>query len=338
LSASSPIRLPDAAGIAEATAALRAGLLVGMPTETVYGLAADALLPAAVARIFSAKGRPHFDPLILHVFDASMAEPLCFFNAWAERLAATFWPGPLTMLLPRRSPVPDLVTAGLPNVAVRAPDHPAARSLLAAFGGPLAAPSANRFGRISPTTAAHVVEELGHAITLVLDGGACRVGLESTIVDLSGDTPRLLRRGAILPEALAETLGRPVPWGRPVQVVAPGQLDAHYAPRTPLWRSSAPLSTLAPRWPAGAAALCLAPPLASLPGPTLVLSPDGDLETAAVRLFAHMRALDALEAPMILADPIPSRGIGAAIADRLLRASAGEVTATPQGLHFQPRA
>ena len=338
----SAVRAPDAAGVAAAVKALRAGGLVGLPTETVYGLAADGLNAVAVAGIFAAKGRPHFDPLILHVATGFDLSRVARVNAVATRLMAAFWPGPLTLLLPRAEAVPDLVTSGLPTVAVRCPDHPVAQAVLAAFDGPLAAPSANRFGRISPTTPAAVVEELGASVAVVLDGGPCRVGVESTIVDCSGaegEPVRLLRRGAVLGTQIMAALGLDgdLPLSAGVQVVAPGQLDAHYAPRTPLWRSPVPLEQVQP-WPADTAALYFAPPMGQPAAPVWrVLAEDAEVHTAAVHLFAHLRALDASGCRRIVVAPVPLSGLGAAVDDRLLRASQGTVSVTPAGLAWQAR-
>ena len=303
-----------------AAAALKAGLLVGMPTETVYGLAADALDAQAVLRVFAAKGRPSFDPLIVHVADPAQAWEVAEPSPRARRLAERFWPGPLTLVLPRRACIPDVVTSGLDTVGVRCPDHPLARALIRATGRPLAAPSANRFGRISPTTAAHVVEQLGAAIAGVLDGGPCRVGVESTVL-LPDPLPIILRPGGITREALAEFLGEAVAVaGReeradhlPAQ--APGMLASHYAPR-------APLTLREGAWPTGSDVGRLAfrdPPPPG--GPSEVLSPTGDLAEAATNLFAMLRRLDASGVARIVAEIVPAEGLGLAINDRLLRAA-----------------
>ena len=231
------IAAPTAEALARAVELLRAGEVIGLPTETVYGLAGDALNAAALVRIFEVKQRPHFDPLILHCIDAERAFTLVEGNIpeAARELAAKFWPGPLTLVLRKRDIVPDLATSGLPHVALRVPAHPVAQELLRAFGGPLAAPSANRFGRISPTDAAAVRAELGDAVPLILDGGPCTVGLESTVLSLAGDEPCLFRAGGISLEDLEAVVGRV---RRPGAVddspQAPGQLRHHYAPRKPL--------------------------------------------------------------------------------------------------------
>jgi len=305
---------PDA--IARAARLLREGGLVAFPTETVYGLGADAAADAAVARLFAAKGRPHFNPLIAHVSDLHAAHRIAIVGALAETLAKRFWPGPLTLVLPRRadSPVSLLATAGLDSIAVRVPAHPVARALLAAFGGPIVAPSANRSGQVSPTTAAHVAEDFGTDIPLILDGGPTPHGLESTVVDLTGEDPAILRPGAIPREALEEWLGDlGAPRGGPIR--SPGQLASHYAPRRPLRLEATDVHTheallaFGPGTPAGALR-------------TLNLSPSGDLVEAASHLFAHLRALDHAPVRAIAVMPIPERGLGEAINDRLRRAAA----------------
>lgn len=304
--------LPETGGIAAAARLLRAGALVAIPTETVYGLAADATNGRAVAQIFAAKGRPTFNPLICHVEDVAQAETLAHFSPMAQALAAAFWPGPLTLVLPRRdeSGLSDLISAGLPSVALRAPAHPVARALIAELGRPVAAPSANPSGRISPTTAAHVLDGLSGRIAAVLDAGSCEVGVESTIVGLTDDTPRLLRPGGISAEALADVLGRPLAAPEGGAITAPGMMTSHYAPAA-LMR----LNAKEPR-----------PDEVRLgfgPGPAdLNLSANGDLAEAAANLFAHLHALDAQGAHTIAVAPIPEHGLGAAINDRLRRAAA----------------
>lgn len=300
-------------------AAIRAGLLVGMPTETVYGLAADALDAQAVLRIFTAKGRPTFDPLIVHVADAEQAWSVARPSERARRLAARFWPGPLTLVLPRLATVPDLVTSGLETVGVRVPDHPLARELIRASGRPLAAPSANLFGRISPTTAEHVREQLGAAVAVVLDGGPCRVGVESTVLR-PDPQPLILRPGGVTREQIEACLGQPVAIaGRDERAgslprEAPGLLASHYAPRIPMTLKDGP-------WPTDPGAACLAfrqgPPGVR----SEILSATGDLAEAATRLFAALRRLDASGATRIVAEPVPDHGLGSAINDRLRRAA-----------------
>lgn len=318
----------DETAIERAVEALRAGRLVALPTETVYGLAAHALDPEAVARIFEAKGRPRFDPLIVHVSDRAAASELT--SAWpeaAERLARAFWPGPLTLVLPKSRRVPDLVTAGLPSVGLRVPDHPLTLELLRRAGLPVAAPSANRFGGVSPTTAEHVRAELGEAVDLIVDGGPCRTGLESTVVSLLEDPPRLLRPGGLTVEELEEQVGEllpppPTAPDDPGGRAAPGLLSRHYATATPLviagderqaarlaeGRRAGLLQVLGPA-PAGFAEV-------------EELSRVGDLVEAASRLFAAMRRLDEAELELIVARLPPERGLGRAIADRLRRAAA----------------
>jgi L-threonylcarbamoyladenylate synthase len=312
---------PDDEGIVSATGLLRAGLTVAIPTETVYGLAADATSGQAVAAVFAAKGRPGFNPLICHYHDAAAAAAHVVFAPQAERLAEAFWPGPLTLVLPRRPacPVHALAGAGLPTLAVRVPSHPVARALLAACGFPLAAPSANRSGGVSPTTAAHVLADLDGRIAAVLDAGACAVGLESSVVDLSRGAPWLLRHGGIPAEAIEACIGRlergHTPGAAPV---SPGLLASHYAP-------ALPLRLHADHAGPEEALLAFGAPLPS----DLVfnLSASGDLAEAASRLFAGLRWLDregqARGLRGIAAMAVPDAGLGAAINDRLRRASVG---------------
>jgi L-threonylcarbamoyladenylate synthase len=306
------IRAADEAGIEAAVGALRQGQLIGLPTETVYGLAADATDPAAVARIYAAKGRPQFNPLISHVPDLAAAETHGIFNAAALALAQAFWPGPLTLVVPRRptSPVAELACAGLATIALRAPAHPVAQAVLRAFGNPLAAPSANLSGRLSPTTAADVVAELGDRIALALEGGAARVGLESSIVACVEGAPRLLRPGGVSREALEAVVGRLAAPGAGIE--APGMLASHYAPRAKLR-----LDAVSPL--PGEAFLAFGPTAAA---GALNLSPTGDLTEAAANLYAFLRRLDAQGPAMIAVAPIPYAGLGEAIRDRLVRAAA----------------
>ena len=305
--------------IAAAAACLRGGGLVAVPTETVYGLAADATADAAVAGIFAAKGRPAFNPLITHVLDVGAAREYATFGRDAERLVEAFWPGPLTLVLPAVSTcrVSLLARAGLETLALRAPSHPTARALIEAAGVPLAAPSANRSGRVSPTTAAHVLADLDGRIDWILDDGSSRHGLESTIVACL-ETPALLRPGAITREAIVAVLGSPlgssvVDGGAPE---SPGRLESHYAPRARLRLEATQVGN-------DEAALDFAGALADGGSfARLDLSPSGDLVEAASNLFAHLRALDASGARTIAAAPIPHRGLGVAINDRLQRAAA----------------
>ncbi len=323
-----PAREP--AAIDEAAAVLRRGGLVAFPTETVYGLGADAFNPRAVARVFEVKARPSFDPLIVHLADAAdLPRVAATDDPRVAALAARFWPGPLTLVLPRRPEVPDLVTSGLDTVGVRVPAHPAAHALIAAAGTPVAAPSANPFGYVSPTTAAHVAELLGRSVDLVLDGGPCRVGVESTILSLAGD-PVILRPGGVPREALEEALGlRLEVAGPPERPLAPGQLAKHYSTRTPLRI----LPGRAGRAPEGAGRVgVLAWRAAGARGyaATEILAPDGSPETAAANLFAALRRLDASGLDLILAEPCDEAGLGHAIMDRLRRA-AGPATAGAAG-------
>ena len=315
----------DAASAVTAARVLAAGGLVAFPTETVYGLGADATNARAVARLYEAKGRPSFNPLIAHVADADAARALARFDADAARLAEALWPGPLTLVLPAvaGSAVAELATAGLDTIAVRVPGHQVARDLLAAVGTPIVAPSANRSGHISPTTAAHVLADLGGRIDLILDGGAAPVGVESTIVACLG-APVLLRPGGLPRAAIERALGRsladaPAP-GAPAdqRPRAPGMLATHYAPRTRLRLD-------ARRIEPGEAQLAFGPTLpagAALAKSLLNLSPRGDLIEAAANLFAHLRALDDAGATAIAVMPIPGDGLGEAINDRLARAAA----------------
>jgi L-threonylcarbamoyladenylate synthase len=308
------------AAVAEAAEVLRAGELVALPTETVYGLAADAANGGAVARIFAAKGRPRFNPLICHVTGLEMAARYGVLDARAEGLAREFWPGPLTLVVPLAAgaPVHPLATAGLDSVALRAPRGPA-QAVIAAFGGALAAPSANHSGRLSPTRAEHVVDQLGDAVSLVLDAGPCAVGVESTILSLAGSTPLLLRPGGVPAEAIEAALGTKLERaaaGDPI--TAPGMLSSHYAPRLPLRLDA---SSVEP----GEALLAFGN--AAIPGADRAvalrnLSPAGDLIEAAANLFAHLADLDASGASAIAVMPIPQQGLGEAINDRLARAAA----------------
>lgn len=308
--------LPDSPeGLARAASVLAAGGLVAFPTETVYGLGGDARSDRAVARIFEAKGRPRFNPLIAHVPDVAAARSLAVFDDRAARLAAAFWPGPLTLVLPARpeAGLSPLMTAGLGSVAIRVPAHPTARALLRAFGGPVAAPSANRSGRISPTRAAHVLTGLSGRVDAVVDGGDCPVGVESTIVGLL-DAPRLLRPGGLPLEALEEALGAPLLIGpEGATLTAPGQMESHYAPGA-LVRLGVTAPGPDELW------LGFGPEAA---GAELNLSPAGDLVEAAANLFAMLHRADALAAGRRIAvAPVPDHGLGRAINDRLRRAAA----------------
>jgi L-threonylcarbamoyladenylate synthase len=304
----------DAAGIAEAARLIREGQPVAVPTETVYGLASDATSGQAVARIYDAKGRPSFNPLIVHVAGVEQAERIAAFSPRARELAAQSWPGPLTLVLPLRedSGIAALVTAGLPTIAVRASAHPVMQALIAAAGRPLAAPSANASGRISPTLAEHVLASLGGRIPLILDGGATAHGLESTIVAVDGDRVRLLRLGPIPAQALGAA-------GLEAAnlVQAPGQLASHYAPAKPLRLDAAEAAP--DEWLIG---------FGAVPG-NVTLSRSGDLVEAAAALFDRLHEADRQPAPRVAVAPIPDQGLGAAINDRLRRAAAPRPESTP---------
>ncbi|TGD44697.1 threonylcarbamoyl-AMP synthase [Pseudotabrizicola sediminis] len=307
--------MPSDEGLAQAATLLRAGGLVAMPTETVYGLAGDASNSVAVARIFAAKARPTFNPLIAHVTGLKMAETLAVFDDRARAVAAAFWPGALTLVLPLRpdAGLSPLVTAGLPTVAIRCPAHPVAQALLLAFGGPLAAPSANPSGRVSPTRADHVRQGLAGRIDAVLDSGACAVGIESTILGLDG-APTLLRPGGIPVEALEAMLGPIAIGGDAHKPNAPGQLASHYAPEAGV-RLGVTVPMPDEVW-VGFGPGCA--------GAALSLSPVGDLVEAAAALFQTLREADMLAGPggRIAFAPVPETGLGRAINDRLRRAAA----------------
>ena len=306
------------ADLDRAAALLREGKLVAFSTETVYGLGADATQDEAVAAIFAAKARPRFNPLIIHVVETAAARRLVRFDARAERLAERFWPGPLSLVLPRAPdcPVALLASAGLDSLALRIPAHPLPRALIRAVGRPIAAPSANRSGRLSPTTAEHVLAELDGRIAAVLDGGACRVGLESTVLDLTGERPRLLRPGGIAAEAI-EALTGPLerPGADEASPRSPGMMASHYAP-------SLPLRLDVTRVEPGEALLAFGARAPKGAKEVRWLSRRGDLVEAAVNLFAALRALDRPEFSAIAVMPIPEQGLGLAINDRLRRAAA----------------
>jgi L-threonylcarbamoyladenylate synthase len=305
----SPNEISDAADL------LRGGELVAFPTETVYGLGADATRDDAVAKVYAAKGRPSFNPLIVHVASAAEAFELGQFDGASTSLARSFWPGSLTLVVPRKEqcPVSPLASAGLDTIAIRIPQHPVAQSLLRVFGGPVVAPSANLSGRISPTTAQHVRDGLGARVALVLDGGACTVGVESTVVRVMEDGPYLLRAGGLARADIERVLGRQVmmPTGIHTELHSPGQLESHYAPRAPLRLEAA------------------APDASEIyigfgdyaHGP-YSLSRHGDVVEAAANLFRLLHELDALHPVGIAVAPIPMQGLGEAINDRLKRAAA----------------
>lgn len=325
------IRRADAAAIIEAASILKSGGIVAFPTETVYGLGADAANPSAVARIFEIKGRPRFDPLIVHVSSIDEAKALwarC--PAIADKLMRRFWPGPLTLVLPKTQRIPDIVTAGLASVAIRMPNHPVAKTLIIEAGRALAAPSANRFGHPSPTTAQAVEEELGKEI-LILDGGPSRVGVESTVIAFEGEKPRLLRPGGLALEELTSVAGPvSIVGGKtPQHAASPGMLERHYAPSKPLYlleEIPVPLRQ-SPYWRAvsGRVGLMLLTPMrVSFPTAAVeILTPSGNLVQAAAAFFQALRRLDHADVDLIVAAAIPKHSLGLALNDRLARASAG---------------
>jgi L-threonylcarbamoyladenylate synthase len=338
---------PDMAAIARAAACLRSGGLVAFPTETVYGLGVHALDPAAVRRLFSAKDRPFNDPLIVHVPSLVEGRDLVTsVPAAATALAEHFWPGPLTLVLPKSRTVPDEATAGLPSVAIRVPSHPVAQALLRASGIPIAAPSANLFSRPSPTRAAHVLADLDGRIDLVLDGGPTLVGVESTVVDLTDHSPRVLRPGGVPLEALEAVLGSSLATrGAPIDtrgaMPSPGLLERHYSPRVPLTVYEGESTHVIAAMTAAAAAaeragnrvgllLLDGDPVVAAHGKARRLGPATDPEAVAANLYAALRELDGAGVDLILAHGIAdTRGLGAALRDRLRRAAAGRVVQCP---------
>ena len=309
---------PSLSEIGDAARALRQGRLVAFPTETVYGLGGDATSDRAVAAIFAAKGRPSFNPLIVHVANIASAAQYTELSAKAQTVARAFWPGPLTLVLPRRRDckISLLATAGLDSVAIRVPAHTIAQTLLMMAGLPLAAPSANPSGRLSPTTADHVLADLGGKVEFVIDGGACPVGVESTVLSLLEDRPRILRPGAVTAEALSAALKEAVPIEQGTEDAAaprsPGRLVSHYAPSLPVRLGAAAAEP-------GEALLGFGP---AAPKDALNLSPTGDLQEAAANLFAMLRQLDDPRHRAIAVMPVPDAGLGIAINDRLRRAAA----------------
>lgn len=309
--------------VAFAADRLSAGKVVAIPTETVYGLAANALQPETVAHIFTIKQRPSFDPLIVHI--AAIGEVDTYAAAFPQKalqLAEAFWPGPLTLVLPKKPIIPDIVSAGLPTVGLRMPKHPLTQALLQSIAFPLAAPSANPFGYISPTTAQHVYDQLGERVDYILDGGSCTVGLESTIIGFINEEPVLYRLGGIALEALERVVG-PITLQLNVSSnpQAPGQLKTHYAPRKPLFVGDIPTLAIGKdlsKW----AILSFRKAYADLsPGKAIILSPTGNLEEAAAKLFESLRMLDQWNGDGILAEHFPDKALGRAINDRLRRAA-----------------
>lgn len=332
----------DTQSIHEAAARLKAGAVVAFPTETVYGLGADATNPVAVAKVFALKSRPSFDPMIVHVSSIEEAKALwtgC--PAIAEKLMQRFWPGPLTLVLPKSERIPDIVTAGLPSVAVRRPNHPVALTLLVEAGCPIAAPSANRFGHASPTTAAAVEEELGKAL-MILDGGPSRVGVESTVVAFDGEKPVMLRSGGLTLEEITSVAGPVSIADRNAKqpIASPGMLERHYAPAKPLYLlDEIPVSLRqSPDWrgcSVKAGLLLLAPMrVAFSPSVVEVLASSGDLVKAAANFFQALRKLDHADIGVIVATPIPKHGLGLALSDRLTRASSGWARVAKSGLEL----
>ena len=315
----STVRPVSDEALREAGELLRAGQLVAMPTETVYGLAGDATNANAVARIFEAKGRPHFNPLIVHLSNMAAAERLGIMTESAQRLAAAFWPGPLTLVLERAPgcPVAELASAGLSTIALRVPADATAQALIRTAGRPLAAPSANRSGRITATRAQHVAEDLGSAVAMILDAGPTKHGLESTVVDATGNSVVLLRPGAIPAEALEQVLGQTIAraGGSALKPLSPGQLESHYAPAAPLRLDATSVHE-------SEALLAFGENVPPTTGPMRNLSTTGDLVEAAANLFSFLRELDGSGAASIAVMPIPSHGLGEAINDRLRRAAA----------------
>jgi L-threonylcarbamoyladenylate synthase len=320
--------MSDNQAVHRAAEIIQKGGIVAFPTETVYGLGADAFNPLAVARIFEVKRRPSFDPLIVHVANPADVKKLVKeIPSNAKKLIERFWPGPLTVVLLKEEDIPDIVTAGLPTLAIRMPSHPMALSLIRESNTPIAAPSANLFGYLSPTTAEHVREQLGDQVDLILDGGPCSVGVESTIVSFLEERPKLLRPGGVSLEEIESIIGKvevhPIGEERPQ---APGMLPKHYAPRTPIvldWDKKS-LDLLEDK---NIGFLAFKEPKNYLKIRSIeILSKKGDIREAAANLFAAIRRLDALDLDLILAEPIPEVGLGRAIMDRLRRASTkGEI-------------
>ncbi|MCQ2061489.1 MAG: threonylcarbamoyl-AMP synthase [Fibrobacter sp.] len=316
------MKFPPWTSVEEAARLLRQGEVVAIPTETVYGLAGNAFEPKALAKIFAAKERPTFDPLIVHISDISqMADIAKDIPEEAYQLAEAFWPGPLTMILPKKDCIPDLCTSGLPSVAVRFPSHPVAQAIINASGLPLAAPSANLFKHVSPTTAEHVAAQLSDRIAGIVDGGPCQVGVESSIVSLTGDVPTVLRPGAITPEMVKKVLGRVAikeSTSKPGEAMqAPGQCDTHYRPQVPLYFGEVPANAVLPE---NTVRIAFGNYQGVIPA-AVNLSVTGDMMEATAKLYAYMHDLDDPKYDLILVDPIPNQGIGMALNDRLKRAS-----------------
>jgi L-threonylcarbamoyladenylate synthase len=318
------VNAADPEAIEQAAQIIRRGGLVAFPTETVYGLGGDAENSQAVARIFEVKARPRMDPVIVHVADGESARRYGKFPTFADSLMKRFWPGPLTLVVDRSPSVPDIVTAGLETVAVRVPNHPAALALIRAVGGGIAAPSANPFGYVSPTEAGHVAEQLGDSIDMILDGGPCTVGVESTILSLASPTPCILRAGGTAVEDLKSVLGElHILLEATLRPQAPGQLKRHYATQTRLEIAEESVEKRRPGERVGL--LSLMPPInPQMYAAVEVLSPSGNLREAASNLFRALRRLDSLSLNRIIARPVKEEGLGLAIMDRLRRCSSTE--------------
>ena len=316
------MKFPPWTSVSEAARLLKAGEVVAIPTETVYGLAGNAYDPKSLAKIFAAKERPTFDPLIVHIADISELENIAKdIPDAAYKLAEAYWPGPMTMILPKKDCIPDLCTSGLPSVAVRFPSHPVAQAIIKESGLPLAAPSANLFKHVSPTTAEHVAAQLADRISGIVDGGPCSVGVESSIISLAGDKPTVLRPGAITPEMFAKVLGDvsiKESTSKPGQAMqAPGQCDTHYRPQVPLYFGELPAGI---KLPAHTVRIAFGNQAGPIPA-TVNLSESGDMIEATSKLYAYMHDLDNPEYDLILVDSIPNTGVGMALNDRLKRAS-----------------
>ena len=316
------MKFPPWTSVSEAARLLKEGEVVAIPTETVYGLAGNAFEPKALAKIFAAKERPTFDPLIVHIADiAQLTDIAKDIPDSAYKLAEAYWPGPMTIILPKKDCIPDLCTSALPSVAVRFPSHPIAQAIIKESGLPLAAPSANLFKHVSPTTAEHVAAQLADRIAGIVDGGPCSVGVESSIISLAGEKPTVLRPGAITPEMFAKVLGDVAikeSTSKPGQpMLAPGQCDTHYRPQVPLYYGEVPAGYTLPEHTVRIAFGTQTGPIPA----TVNLSATGDMVEATSKLYAFMHDLDKSEYDLILVDPIPNTGVGMALNDRLKRAS-----------------
>ena len=316
------MKFPPWTSVSKAARLLKDGEVVAIPTETVYGLAGNAFEPKALAKIFAAKERPTFDPLIVHIADiAQITDIAKDIPDSAYKLAEAYWPGPMTIILPKKDCIPDLCTSALPSVAVRFPSHPIAQAIIKESGLPLAAPSANLFKHVSPTTAEHVAAQLADRIAGIVDGGPCSVGVESSIISLAGEKPTVLRPGAITPEMFAKVLGDVTikeSTSKPGQpMLAPGQCDTHYRPQVPLYYGKIPASFTLPEHTVRIAFGTQAGPIPA----TVNLSATGDMVEATSKLYAFMHDLDDPKYDLILVDPIPNTGVGMALNDRLKRAS-----------------